>query len=53
MMRRIELWIAVVLLAAAIPVHAQEADEKKPTTQGGAASTPAAPKKAATEIPIM
>src|SRR5579864_1089663 len=51
MMRRIELWIAVALLAAAIPVHAQEADQKKPTTQGGAASTSAVAKKAATEDP--
>ena len=51
MTRRIELWIAVVLLAAAIPVNAQQAEEKKPTTQGGAASTPAAPKKAATDDP--
>src|SRR5580704_5485170 len=51
MMRRIQLWIVVTLLAAAIPAHAQEADEKKPATQESATSTQAAPKKAATEDP--
>ena len=51
MMRRIQLWIVVTLLAAVIPAHAQEADEKKPATQGSVTSTQTAAKKAATDDP--
>lgn len=52
MMKRTGLWMVVGLLAAAIPVQAQEGASKKVPADAGAASAPAAaPKKAATDNP--
>ena len=51
MMRRMKLWIAVGLLAAAIPVQAQQDDNKKQPSDANAAAAQAAPKKAATDDP--
>ncbi|MGA9142857.1 MAG: polysaccharide biosynthesis/export family protein [Candidatus Acidiferrales bacterium] len=52
MMRRLGLWIAIGMLAAAVPARAQEdASKKKSEDAGAAASQAAAPKKAATEDP--
>ena len=52
MMKRFELWIAVGLLAAAIPLQAQEDSTKKPVADASATAAPAAaPKKAATDDP--
>ncbi|MGA8144183.1 MAG: polysaccharide biosynthesis/export family protein [Candidatus Acidiferrales bacterium] len=51
-MRRLGLWIAIGMLAAAVPARAQEdASKKKSEDAGAAASQAAAPKKAATEDP--
>jgi polysaccharide export outer membrane protein len=52
MIRRIELWVAVGLLAAAIPMQAQEDSTKKPAADASAAAAPAAAaKKPATDDP--
>jgi polysaccharide export outer membrane protein len=51
MMRRMKLWIVAGLLAVAIPVQAQQDDTKKQTSDANAATTQAAPKKAATDDP--
>jgi polysaccharide export outer membrane protein len=50
MMRRIELWIAIGLLAAAVPTRAQQDANPKQAADAAAAQS-AAPKKAATEDP--
>ena len=51
MMRRIELWVAITLLAAAIPVQAQQDDNKKQHADANATAAQAAPKKSATDDP--
>jgi polysaccharide export outer membrane protein len=52
MMNRIEFWVAVGLLAAAIPLQAQEDSTKKPAAGANAAAAPAAAaKKSATDDP--
>jgi polysaccharide export outer membrane protein len=52
MIRRIELWVAVGLLAAAIPLQAQEDSTKKPASDANAAAAPAAvAKKPASDDP--
>ena len=51
MMRRIELWVAIGLLAAAIPAQAQQDDNKKQRPDANAAAAQAAPKKSATDDP--
>ena len=51
MMRRMKLWIAVGLLAAAVPVQAQQDDNKKQSSNANATATQAAPKKPATDDP--
>jgi polysaccharide export outer membrane protein len=52
MMKRIEFWVAVGLLAAAIPLQAQEDSTKKPAAGANAAAAPAAAaKKSATDDP--
>ena len=50
MMRRMKFWIVAVLLAAAIPVQAQQDDNKKQASDANAAAQ-AAPKKPATDDP--
>lgn len=50
MMRQMKLWAAIGVMAAAIPVQAQDDDKKKPPdTKTASAQT--APKKAATDDP--
>ena len=51
MMRRMKLWIVTALLAAAIPLQAQQDDNKKQTADANAAAAQAAPKKPATDDP--
>jgi polysaccharide biosynthesis/export protein len=51
MMRRMELWVVIGLLAAAIPVQAQQDDNKKQRPDANAAAAQAAPKKSATDDP--
>jgi polysaccharide export outer membrane protein len=51
MMRRMELWFVIGLLAAAIPVQAQQDDNKKQRSDANAATAQAAPKKPATDDP--
>jgi polysaccharide export outer membrane protein len=46
-----KLWIAVGLLAAAVPVQAQQDDNKKQSPNANATATQAAPKKPATDDP--
>ena len=46
-----KLWVVAGLLAAAIPVYAQQEDNKKQPSDANAAGTQAAPKKPATEDP--
>jgi polysaccharide export outer membrane protein len=51
MMKRMKLWIAVGLLAAAVPLQAQQDDNKKQSSNANATATQAAPKKPATDDP--
>jgi polysaccharide biosynthesis/export protein len=51
MMRRMELWFVIGLLAAAIPVQAQQDDNKKQRSDANAAAAQAAPKRPATDDP--
>ena len=51
MMRRMKLWVVIGLLAAAIPVQAQQDDNKKQTADANAAAAQTAPKKPATDDP--
>jgi polysaccharide export outer membrane protein len=51
MMRRMELWVVIGLLAAAIPAQAQQEDNKKQHADANAAAAQAAPKKSATDDP--
>ena len=51
MMRRMKFWIVAGLLAAAIPVQAQQDDNKKQASDANAAAAQAAPKKPATDDP--
>src|ERR1700720_4000757 len=51
MMRRMELWVVIGLLAAAIPAQAQQDDNKKQRPDANAAAAQAAPKKPATDDP--
>jgi polysaccharide export outer membrane protein len=51
MMRRIELWIAIGLLAGAIPARARQDDSKKQTADANAAAVKTTPRKAATDNP--
>jgi polysaccharide export outer membrane protein len=46
-----KLWIAVGLLAAAVPLQAQQDDNKKQPSNANATATQAAPKKSATDDP--
>jgi polysaccharide export outer membrane protein len=50
MMKRMKLWVAIGVLAAAIPVQAQD-DNKKHTSDTNTPDAQAAPKKAATDDP--
>ena len=52
MMRRMKFWIVAVLLASAIPVQAQQDDNKKQVSNANAAAQ-AAPKKPATDARTM
>jgi polysaccharide export outer membrane protein len=51
MMKRMKLWIAVGLLAAAVPLQAQQDDNKKQSSNANATATQAAAKKPATDDP--
>ena len=51
MMRRIELWVVVGLLAVAIPVQAQQDNSKKQPSDTNTAAAQGAPKKPATDDP--
>jgi polysaccharide biosynthesis/export protein len=51
MMRRMKLWAVIGLVAAAIPVQAQQDDNKKQPSNTDTAAAQAAPKKAATDDP--
>jgi polysaccharide biosynthesis/export protein len=51
MIRRMELWVVIALLAAAIPAQAQQDDNKKQHADANAAAAQAAPKKSATDDP--
>jgi polysaccharide biosynthesis/export protein len=51
MMRRMELWFVIGLLAAVIPVQAQQDDNKKQRSDANAAAAQAAPKRPATDDP--
>lgn len=51
MMRRMELWVVIGLLAAAIPAQAQQDDNKKQRSDANAGAAQAAPKKSATDDP--
>lgn len=51
MMRRMNLWVVAGLLAAAVPVQAQQDDAKKQTSDTHAPAVQAAPKKPATDDP--
>ena len=51
MMKRMKLWIAVGLLAAAVPLQAQQDDNKKQSSNANATATQAAAKKSATDDP--
>jgi len=51
MTRRLELWFVIGLLAAAIPVQAQQDDNKKQHAEANGAAAQATPKKPATDDP--
>lgn len=51
MMRRMKLWAVIGLLAAAIPVQAQQDNNKKQPSDANTTAAQAAPKKAATDDP--
>src|ERR1700756_4655017 len=51
MMRRMNLWLVIGLLAAAIPVQAQQDNNKKQPSDANTTAAQAAPKKAATDDP--
>jgi polysaccharide export outer membrane protein len=51
MMRRLKLWAVIGLVAAAIPVKAQQDNNKKQPSNTDTAAAQAAPKKAATDDP--
>lgn len=51
MTRRLKLWFVIGLLAAAIPVQAQQDDNKKQHAEANGAAAQATPKKPATDDP--
>ena len=51
MMKRMELWVVIALLATAIPAQAQQDDNKKQPSNASGAAAQASPKKAATDDP--
>ena len=51
MMRRMKLWVVISILAAAMPVQAQQDSNKKQPSDTNATAAQAAPKKAATDDP--
>ena len=51
MMRRMNLWVVIGLLAAAIPVQAQQDENKQKPADANAAGAQTAPKKPATDDP--
>jgi len=51
MMRRMKLWVVIGLLAAAIPVQAQQGENKQKAADANATGAQTAPKKPATDDP--
>jgi polysaccharide export outer membrane protein len=51
MMRRMKLWVVIGLLAAAIPVQAQQDENKQKAADANGAAAQTAPKKPATDDP--
>ena len=51
MMRRMKLWVVIGLLAAAIPVQAQQDENKQKPAEANAGAAQTAPKKPATDDP--
>ena len=51
MMRRMKLWVVIGLLAAAIPVQAQQDENKQKAADANGAAAQPAPKKPATDDP--